>query len=410
MDCTCGKTGACALSGIVRILSLSTLYPSAAAPNFGRFVELSLDAADAFGRADIVRISANGLPPWPLSKLLPNYRDRASLPEVDLWRGKTVYRPRFRLLPGMAPARNASSVATAVLPLARKLHAQKPFDLVDAQFFWPDGPAAMEIANALGLPFSIKARGADIHYWTGIPGCREQIIEAAQKAAGLLAVSEAMRADIAALGVDASKISVHRTGIDRTHFAVPAEPKSALRERLPLPKDGALLVSVGALIPRKGQSFAIEAIAQLPETRLALIGDGEDRSMLEKLPSDFGIADRVHFLGTLPHPEIATYLQAADAAVLPSSSEGLANAWIEALACGTPLVITDSGGAREVMSGPAAGRIVERNADAIAEGVRGVLASPVDRDSVARTVADYSWEANGAALIAHWRHLLESRA
>jgi glycosyltransferase involved in cell wall biosynthesis len=410
MDCTSGKTGARTLSRIVRILSLSTLYTSAATPNFGRFVELSLDAADVSGDVDIVRISANGLPPWPLSKLLPTYRARASLPEVDQWHGKTVYRPRFRVLPGMAPARNASALAKAVLPLARRLHAQKPFDLVDAQFFWPDGPAAMQIADALGLPLSIKARGADIHYWAGIPGCREQIIEAAQKAAGLLAVSEAMRADIAALGVKMSKINVHRTGIDRTHFAVPAEPKSVLRQRLPLPTDGALLVSVGALIPRKGQSFAIEALAQLSETRLALIGAGEDRSMLEKLASDLGIANRVHFLGSLPHPEIATYLQAADAAVLPSSSEGLANAWIEALACGTPLVITDSGGAREVISGPAAGRIAERNADAIARGVQEILASPVERDSVARTVADYSWEANGAALIAHWRHLLESSA
>jgi teichuronic acid biosynthesis glycosyltransferase TuaC len=394
----------------MRILALSTLYPSAAAPNFGRFVELSLDAADATGEVEIVRISPNGLPPWPLSRLLPAYRGRADLARKDIWNGNTVLRPHFTLLPGMAPARNPAAVAKAMLPLVHKLHAERPFDLVDAQFFWPDGPAAMQIANALDRPFSIKARGADIHYWTTISGCREQIIEAAQKADGLLAVSEAITTNIAALGVDKDKIRLHRTGIDRSLFNIPAEPHNMLRERLKVPIYEALLVSVGALIPRKGQAFAIEAMARLSDARLALIGEGEDRQMLGKLAHALGVADRVHFLGSLPHSEIAHYFQAADVAILPSSSEGLANAWIEALACGTPLVITDTGGAREVLRSDAAGRTVERNADAIAAAVHELLTAPPHRDAVAATVAEYSWAANGAALIAHWRHLLGRKA
>lgn len=394
----------------MRVLSLSTLYPSAAAPNFGRFVELSLNAADATREVEIVRISPNGLPPWPLSKLLPAYRLRADLPRDDSWNGKSILRPHFTLLPGMAPARNAAAIAKAVLPLARRLHAQQPFDLVDAQFFWPDGPAAMHIANALNLPFSIKARGADIHYWTTISGCREQIIEAAQKAGGLLAVSDAIKVNIASLGVKADRIRVHRTGIDRVLFDVPAEPRTLLRQQLQVPIHEALLVSVGALIPRKGQAFSIEAMGKLPDARLALIGEGEDRPMLEKLAHELGVADRVHFLGSLPHHDIARYLKAADVAVLPSSSEGLANAWIEALACGTPLVITDTGGAREVMTSDAAGRIVERDAGAIAAAVRELLAHPAHRETIAATVAEYSWEANGAALTAHWRHLLAREA
>lgn len=405
MDRPRGKAGSITIKPM-RILSLSTLYPSAAAPNFGRFVELSLDAFDATGEVEIVRVSPNGLPPWPLSRLLPAYREKAELPREDIWNGKTVLRPHFTLLPGMAPARNAAAIAKAVLPLAHKLHAEKPFDLIDAQFFWPDGPAAMQIAEALDLPFSIKARGADIHYWTTISGCREQITNAARKASGLLAVSEAIKADIAALGVNADKINVHRTGIDRSLFCIATEEHDMLRSRLHVPIYETLLVSVGALIPRKGQAFAIEAMAQLPEARLALIGEGEDRAMLEKMAHDRGVADRVHFLGSLPHAEIAHYLQAADVAVLPSSSEGLANAWIEALACGTPLIITDTGGAREVMKSTAAGRIVERNADAIAAAAHELLASPPHREAVAATVADYSWQANGAALVAHWRRLL----
>jgi teichuronic acid biosynthesis glycosyltransferase TuaC len=387
----------------MRVLTISTLHPSEVQPNFGRFVQLSLDAADGTGEAEIVRICPNGVPPWPLSRLISKYRAQAKLPKQD---GK-IFRPRWTLLPGMAPARNARAVAKAVLPIARRLHREKPFDAVDAQFFWPDGPAAMIVARALHLPFSIKARGADIHHWTEVPACREQIIEAAQKASGLLAVSQAIKADIAALGVDAGKIHVHHTGIDRTVFNVPSEPRTTIRDRLPIPPSGPLLVSVGALIPRKGQSFVIEALPALPGAQLALIGAGEDMAQLEILSKDLGVADRVHFFGSLPHADIARFVQAADVAVLPSASEGLANAWIEALACGTPLVITDVGGAREVVNSPNGGRIVAREAAAIANAVSELLSQQLDRLAVATTVADYSWDRNGAALIAHWKSISE---
>ena len=385
----------------MRVLSLSTLHPSSAAPNFGRFVQLSLDAVDATGEVDLIRICPNGLPPWPLGHIHPRYHGAAALPVLD----GSVHRPRFLLLPGFNPNRNARAIVKAVLSLARQLHDEAPFDLVDAQFFWPDGPAAMQIAQALDVPYSIKARGADIHHWTTVPGCREQIIEAAQNATGLLAVSEAIKADIAALGVDPTKILVHRTGIDRSLFSVASEPRADLRQRIDLPTEGSLLVTVGALISRKGQAFAIEALAQIPGARLAIIGDGPDLSMLRQLARDQDVADRVHFLGSLPHSEIARHVQAADACVLPSESEGIANAWIEALACGTPLVITDAGGAREVITSDAGGRIVERKAGAIAKSVRELLRNPPERADVAAVVADYSWERNGKALVAYWQTL-----
>ena len=198
---------------------------------------------------------------------------------------------------------------------------------------------------------------------------------------------------------------MHHTGIDRALFHAPDQSRAELRAALPIPTDGALLVCVGALIARKGQAFVIEALAELPGTRLAVIGAGEDLAPLTLLAQDLDVADRVHFLGSLPHTDIARFVQSADAAVLPSSSEGLANAWIEALACGTPLVITDVGGAREVLREPDAGRIVGRSAATIATAVSALLAHPLDRNAVAATVAEFSWDRNGAALIDHWRAL-----
>ena len=91
--------------------------------------------------------------------------------------------------------------------------------------------------------------------------------------------------------------------------------------------------------------------------------------------------------------------------VLPSASEGLANAWVEALACGTPLVITDVGGARELVSDPVAGVLVARETQAVREGVARVLAQPRDRQAVAATVERFGWTENARALAAYYDRL-----
>src|SRR3546814_9855510 len=77
---------------------------------------------------------------------------------------------------------------------------------------------------------------------------------------------------------------------------------------------------------------------------------------------------------------------------LLSASEGLANAWIEALACGTPIVISDAGGAREVVDRAEAGRIVAREPLAIATAIRDLLSNPPSAESVRDTVRRFSWK------------------
>src|SRR3546814_13089991 len=100
---------------------------------------------------------------------------------------------------------------------------------------------------------------------------------------------------------------------------------------------------------------------------------------------------------------LPAFVAAADVMALPSASEGLANAWIEALACGTPIVISDAGGAREVVDRAEAGRIVAREPLAIATAIRDLLSNPPSAVSVRDTVRRFSWKANGDALPAHDR-------
>ena len=389
-----------------RVLALSTLYPNAVNPRFGVFVERSLEALAARGDWKVTLVNPIGLPPVPFGR----YRALAPTLGSSVEGKVEVHRPRFTLIPGIGGRLNPGAIARAVLPLARRLHAEEPFDLVDAQFFYPDGPAAAKIARALDLPLSIKARGADISYWGGKRYARAGMRAAAEQAAGLLAVSERLADDMMALGLPREKIALHYTGLDRDLFR-PLDRRESRRRLadalgIALPPGAPLLATVGALIPRKGQEFVLRALPRLPETRLLLVGNGPDRAKLERVARECGVDDRVHFLGSLDHTMLPVVLSAADAMVLPSASEGLANAWIEALACGTPLVITGAGGAREVVTSAAAGRIVRRDADAIAAAVQDLLAAPPEREATAACAAPFSWQANADALAKHYGSLL----
>ena len=137
-----------------RLLSISTLYPNAARPRFGTFVSSSLEALAARPDWEVTAINPVGLPPVQVGE----YRALADAAVDERRAGVSIHRPHFTLIPKIGGRLNPRMIERAVLPLARHLHAQQPFDMVDAQFFYPDGPAAAAIARALGLPLAIKAR------------------------------------------------------------------------------------------------------------------------------------------------------------------------------------------------------------------------------------------------------------
>lgn len=360
---------------MLRVATLSTLFPSAARPDFGAFVERQTLALAARPDVAVEVVAGAGLRPWSLPR-------RARRGE---WQGLAVHRPGFRSLPG---AGNGRRLARAAQERVREIAP----DVIDAEFFWPDGVAAMHLSRSLGIPFSIKARGSDIAHWGAVPAVRAQLLEAAEAAGGLLAVSEAMKREMALLGMPAEKIRVHYTGVDLARF-VPVERRP-----------GRIVVAAGNLVPEKGHRLLLEAMRLVPDATLLVAGDGPERRALEARAGE-----NVRFLGAVPHREMPALLAGADALALASEREGLANVWLESLACGTPVVIPDVGGAREAVDRPEAGRVVARDPRSIAAGLSDLLDAPPDREAVRAAAARFSWERNGAELEAHLRSVSEQR-
>lgn len=385
---------------MLRVLTLATLFPHAAAPNLGVFVERQTLGLAAHSDVDLRVIAPVGLPPWPLSRH-GHYAPLAALPLRETWKGLELRRPRFVTVPGTRGRFHAAALARALIPVLTEIRRDFAFDVIDAEFFFPDGPAAVALGRHFGVPVSIKARGADIHHWGTAPATAAHVIAAGRAADGLLAVSHAMRADMAAIGIPPGKIRVHHTGVDLDRFA----PRDRPAAKAAYGVSGPLVVSVGALIARKGHDVVIDAVAALPGVSLLIAGAGAARDSLEARIVARGVADRVRLLGAIAHDDLPALVAAGDVMALASASEGLANAWVEALACGTPVVITDAGGAGEVVTEAGYGRVVARDAAAFAGAIADVLAAPAPPAAVRKGAERFTWGANTADLYAHLQTL-----
>ncbi len=389
---------------MLHVLTLSSLFPDATRPNFGIFVERQTAGLARREGVAVTVVAPIGLPVWPLRRGA-RFAGLAALPCEETWRGLRVYRPRFTTVPGTKGRWHVRALVAALMPLLDRLHGETPFDVIDASFFFPDGPAAVALGRRYGVPVSIKARGADIHLWGRGAATARQVLAAARGADGMLAVSGAMRDDMIALGMPGERIAVHHTGIDHDRF----RPQDRSEAKRAAGVAGPLVVSLGALIPRKGHDIVLDAVARLPGVNVWIAGEGTERASLTARIASLGIGDRARLLGGVAHDDMPRLLAMADVMALASSSEGLANAWVEALACGTPIVITGAGGAGEVVAGPTAGRIVARDAAAFAAGIAAVLADAPDPAAVRASVEGFSWDTNAATLHAHLAGLVARR-
>lgn len=386
----------------LRVLVLSTRFPDKIRPNGGNFIERQTMELAARPGVEVEVVAPIGVVPFPLPLFWQaRYRRFSVVPLEENWKGLRVSRPRYASLPylwHLAPA----AMGRRILPLLKTIRRRFPFDVISAEFFWPEGPAAAMAAGALGVPFSLKGRGHDVEEPAGLGRSRPALIAAAQAADGLLAISGAVRQTMIGLGLPEERIAIHYPGVDHDRFR-PVDRQAA---KASLGIDGPLLLSPGNLMERKGHMIVVEALARLPGVGLIIAGSGPEAGRLSQRIEELGLKGWARLAGMIPHGEMHRLFAAADVTVLASSVEGLANVRIESLACGTPVVTTAVGGAHEIIDRPAAGRIVRPDPAAVASAVRELLDNPASPAVVAETVAGFRWEANAEQLEAHLRAIV----
>lgn len=386
----------------LRILTFSTLYPNAEQPNHGVFVENRLRHLVASGEVGSEVVAP--VPFFPSSgRWWGAWARYARIPRQESRNGLLVHHPRFPVIPKVGMTMAPLLLYQAVLPFLRYLLAAgRSVDAIDAHYVYPDGVAAVWLGQRLKLPVVVTARGTDVNLIPQYRLPRRLIQGALAGASALITVSAALRAALLELGAAPEKVTVLRNGVD-VHMFVPPSDRRGLRAKLGLARP--TLISVGHLVERKGHHLVIEALRELTDWDLMIVGDGPERSRLASVIEQSGLSGRVRLLGGRPHTDLPDLYGAADVLVLASSREGWANVLLESMACGTPVVATNIWGNPEVVRTSAAGVIVERNPSAIAEGVRRLISKTQDRSATRTYAEQFSWDETTAGQIALFRRI-----
>lgn len=374
---------------MMRTLTFTTLYPSAARPGHGIFVETRLRHLLGNGRVE-TRVVAP-VPWFPLpSGRFGGYAAFAATPAAERRFGIDVSHPRYLLAPKMAMhVAPVSLYASSRAHVRRMMMSGYDFDLIDAHYVYPDGVAAVMLARAVGRPVVITARGTDINLIPRYALPRRMIRWALDRADGIVAVSQALKDEMVRLGVGADRITVLRNGVDLELF----RPMDRHEARIRLGVEPPVLLMVGNMVAEKGHDRVIRALAAVPNASLLIVGSGCEHEALRRLAQQQGVDRRVHFLGHVSQEQLPPIYSAADVLVLASSREGWPNVLLEAMACATPVAATAVGGTPEVVTAAAAGRLIASATPAVIAGVvNAILADPPRREDTRAYAEGFSWD------------------
>jgi len=387
----------------LRLLTFTTLFPNSRQPGHGVFVENRLRHLVASGEVGSVVVAP--VPYFPsAARCFGDWARYARIDGQETRHGFVIYHPRFPVIPRIGMSIAPALLAAATIGFVRQLLARgADFDVIDAHYFYPDGVSALWIGRRLRRPVVITARGTDINLIPRYTLPRRMIRWGIANADGLIAVSEALKRALVDLGAVSDRVEVLRNGVDLCMFS-PTD-RTAARQGLALTRP--TLLSIGHLIERKGHDRVIEAMRQLPDFDLLIVGEGPERELLGHLARRVGVADQIRFLGSRPQATLPEIYSAADALVLASSREGWANVLLEAMACGTPVVASNIWGNPEVVRTPASGVLMEENTpEGIARAVRILFADLPARAATRAYAERFSWDDTTRAQIALFRRVL----
>jgi glycosyltransferase involved in cell wall biosynthesis len=225
------------------------------------------------------------------------------------------------------------------LKQAKNLNNKNGYDLIHAWFGVPSGI----LARLMRTPYIVSLRGSDV------PGYSERfslqyvflrplLKHVWNQADAVIANSEGLR-ELARETADPG-IEVIPNGVAVSNFSPRFEREGPLS-----------VLCVARLIRRKGIGYLIDAVGDLENVTLTIVGEGEIEDELKTKVESQGLSSRVRFAGYVPHDDIHSYYEQADVFVLPSFNEGMSNTILEAMAAGLPILTTDTGGTDELLNG-----------------------------------------------------------
>jgi glycogen synthase len=345
-------TGTCEAPASVRILTLSWEYPPRVVGGLGRHVSALTRSLAAQGHE--VHVVTRDHPDAPAEE----HADGIHV--VRVGEAPPVI-PFTDLVPWVLAFNNRVQSAAA------RILATHDVDVVHAHD-WLVAHAAAGVKDAFGVPLVATVHATEYGRHQGyLPGPMNKLIHQFEwwltyEARRVITCSDYMREQVSTIfelpdgseGSAPDKVDVIPNGVAVRDFALPDAEVAAFRAQL-TPDGRPLVLFAGRLEYEKGVQTVLHAVqhveATLGPVRVLVAGVGTYSQELRRLVGELGLGDRVSFTGFLEDHDLRLHYAAADVAVAPSIYEPFGLVAVEAMACGTPVVVGDTGGLREIVAG-----------------------------------------------------------
>lgn len=338
----------------LHVLTLTPFYPVSGDDGQGCFVAEALAELARLGVANTVRA------------VRPFYRGG---PTVSDFLVPARWMRFFSLPGGWGLSTSGAFLFARLLAEVRRLHASHPVHVIHAHSALPCGHAALLLSRELKIPFVVTVHGLDAFSSRQVEGragewCARISRSVYRSACSVICVSEKVRDQVIEGAGPRVNSTVIYNGVDPEVFsASDSEP------------DELVILGVGNLIPIKGHELLLQAFAavqnRFPSVVLEVIGDGPERSHLQKLAEEQGIAGKVRFRGRQSRRQVADAMRRATVFALPSRYEGLGCVYLEAMSAGKPVIACRGQGIEEIVT----------------EGVNGCLVGAGDLQELTNTLA-----------------------
>jgi teichuronic acid biosynthesis glycosyltransferase TuaC len=382
---------------MIKVLLYSSLYPNNIWPNHGVFTKERLTPLFG-GDACQFKVVAP-VPYFPPIKLGRRW-GFSQVSQQEMTGDVEVFHPRYFMIPKVSRAFEGLAMFLPVLHKIKEIKRTFDFDIIDAHVVYPDGFAAVLIGRYFKKPVVVTSHGTDLNLLPKFPVIRQLLRFTLLKADRVIAVCQALKDAMIQLQIPGEKITVIPNGVDINKFH--PIPREEARSRLNIPP-GRMIISVGSLIPRKGHDLLIKAlkivVQELGETNIYLViaGEGPSRGQIENLISSLGLSEYVRLVGSIPHSELNVWYSSADLFCLASSREGWPCVLLESLACGTPVVATDTWGVPELISSRTLGLLTQQDERDMAEKINLALKMAWHRDELVRYAREHTWDRTAQA-------------
>ena len=377
----------------LRLLLITNLFPNPVDLNRGIFVKQLVQELRLLCEVDVVCPlpwfpkfrPINALARWQQLSRIPNKY------EVD---GITVHSPKYVMLPLVSEPVHSILMFWGLVRYVRKLHQEHSFDVINAQWLYPDGVVSNWLAKLLKVPVVLTALGCDVNLFLNQPTKRLQILPALRRANAITVVSKSLADRLEAEGIPSSQIAIIPNGVN-TELFFPCD-RATCSEQLEIPVEEKKILFVGRLDEEKGVEYLVAACRHMLTRRsdfhLYIVGDGPLRNGLETRVVSEGLAKCVTFLGTRSHAEVASWLGSCDVFCLPSIREGCPNVVVESLACGRPVVASAVGGVPELINAETGILVPPADSNKLAKALHVALDRNWNAQKVAESVSQSTWK------------------